>query len=50
MIRINQQDKDYITTSKVIDLTSQEKLYLGGEFGSNEKDHIQLFGIYYITY
>jgi hypothetical protein len=42
MIRINQQDKDYITTSKVIDLTSQEKLYLGGEFGSNEKDHIQL--------
>ena len=42
MIRINQQDVEFITTSKVIYLTAQEKLYLGGEFGSNEKDHIQL--------
>ena len=40
---INQQDVEFITTSKVIDLTAQEKLYLGGEFGSNEKDHIPLF-------
>ena len=42
MIRLSKTDNDLITTQRTVNLNSPEKSYMGGEFLTNSKDHIQL--------
>ena len=42
MARLNQKDSDLLNTNQVIDLSSQKYAYLGGEFGSNSNDYIEV--------
>ena len=42
MARLNQKDSDLLNTNQVIDLSSQKYAYLGGEFGSNTNDYIEV--------
>ena len=42
MARLNQKDTDLLNTNQVIDLSSQKYAYLGGEFGSNSNDYIEV--------
>ena len=39
---LSQQDKNILKTNKTIDLTSSEYAYLGGSFGSNDNDYIEV--------
>ena len=39
---MSSDDRDLITTRKTVDLNSPSNAYMGGEFGYNERDHIQL--------
>lgn len=39
---LSQQDKNILKTNKTIDLTSPEYAYLGGSFGSNDNDYIEV--------
>ena len=42
MARLNQKDTDLLNTNQVIDLSSQKYAYLGGEFGSNSNDYVEV--------
>lgn len=42
MARLNQKDSDLLNTNQVIDLSSQKYAYLGGEFGSNSNDYVEV--------
>ena len=42
MARLNQKDTDLLNTNQVIDLSSQKYAYLGGEFGLNSNDYIEV--------
>ena len=42
MARLNQKDSDLLNTNQVIDLSSQKYAYLGGEFGLNSNDYIEV--------
>ena len=42
MIRLSKTDNDLIHTQRTVNLNSPEKAYMGGEFLTNSKDHIQL--------
>ena len=42
MSRIDTKDLDLLTTGQVIDLSSNEFTYIGGEFLSNENDYIEI--------
>tara|TARA_R110000744_G_scaffold368050_1_gene477786 strand:+ start:1526 stop:3211 length:1686 start_codon:yes stop_codon:yes gene_type:complete len=42
MIRLSKTDTDLMTTQRTVNLSSDAKVYMGGEFLTNSKDHIQL--------